>query len=65
MEVFHGPGGIIVTSEGKDGDTDFVSGFFTPQAAIFEDPVTGSAHCTLVPYWAERLRKKRLRALQI
>lgn len=57
------PGGIIVTSK---GDTvDFVSRFFTPQAPIFEDPVTGSAHCTLVPYWAEKLQKKQLRARQL
>lgn len=59
------PGGIIVTAKGKDEDVDFVSRLFTPQAAIFEDPVTGSSHCTLIPFWAERLNKKKLRALQI
>jgi PhzF family phenazine biosynthesis protein len=57
------PGGIIVTSKGKD--VDFVSRFFTPQASIFEDPVTGSAHCSLIPFWAERLGKEELTALQL
>lgn len=59
------PGGIIVTAKGKAIDVDFVSRFFTPQATVFEDPVTGSAHCTLVPFWADRLNKTELRALQI
>ena len=57
------PGGIIVTASGKE--VDFVSRFFTPQASIFEDPVTGSAHCTLIPYWAERLGKNELKAYQL
>ena len=57
------PGGIIVTSKGKT--SDFVSRFFTPGAAVFEDPVTGSAHCSLVPFWAERLNKTSLHARQI
>ncbi|MBN1988770.1 MAG: PhzF family phenazine biosynthesis protein [Bacteroidales bacterium] len=57
------PGGVIVTSPGKEAD--FVSRFFTPQATIFEDPVTGSAHCSLVPLWAERLGKKDLHAQQL
>ena len=48
------PGGVIVTAPGEK--YDFVSRFFTPQATILEDPVTGSAHCTLVPYWAKRLK---------
>jgi predicted PhzF superfamily epimerase YddE/YHI9 len=55
--------GVIVTAPGKDAD--FVSRFFAPRVGIDEDPVTGSAHCTLVPYWARRLRKTKLRALQI
>jgi len=59
------PGGIIVTAKSEDPKVDFVSRFFTPQASIFEDPVTGSAHCTLIPFWAERLNKKKMRALQI
>jgi len=56
--------GIIVTAPGESG-VDFVSRFFAPSAGINEDPVTGSAHCTLVPYWAENLRRKRLRARQV
>lgn len=57
------PGGVIVTAKGDK--CDFVSRFFTPQASIQEDPVTGSAHCSLIPFWAERLNKKELYALQI
>ncbi|MDH4241578.1 MAG: PhzF family phenazine biosynthesis protein [Phycisphaerae bacterium] len=57
------PGGIIVTAKGNE--VDFVSRFFTPQASIFEDPVTGSAHCSLIPYWSEKLGKKSMRALQL
>jgi predicted PhzF superfamily epimerase YddE/YHI9 len=57
--------GIIVTAPGGDTGTDFVSRFFAPAAGIPEDPVTGSAHCTLVPYWAARLGKTRLSARQI
>lgn len=59
------PGGIIVTAKARADDVDFVSRFFTPQAAVFEDPVTGSAHCTLVPFWSVRLGKKELYALQV
>lgn len=55
--------GIIVTAPGRD--VDFVSRFFAPRAGVPEDPVTGSAHCTLVPYWSVRLQKKRLHALQV
>lgn len=55
---------VIVTSPGE-GDIDFVSRCFAPAHGINEDPVTGSAHCTLIPYWAERLGKNRLRARQI
>ena len=58
-----GPGGVIVTAVGDN--CDFVSRFFTPQAAILEDPVTGSAHCSLIPYWSNRLNKKELSALQV
>jgi len=54
---------VIVTAPG--GDCDFVSRFFAPAVGINEDPVTGSAHCTLVPYWSKRLRKTRLHARQI
>lgn len=56
------PGGICLTARGKD--CDFVSRFFTPQASIFEDPVTGSAHCSLVPYWSKRLGIKKMHAKQ-
>ncbi len=57
------PGGVIVTAVGDN--CDFVSRFFTPQASILEDPVTGSAHCSLIPFWAARLNKKELYALQV
>ena len=57
------PGGVIVTAPGTKAD--FVSRFFTPQASIFEDPVTGSAHCSLIPYWSEKLGKDSMRALQL
>lgn len=55
--------GIIVTSVGDH--SDFVSRFFAPKVGIPEDPVTGSAHCTLVPFWSEQLGKKKLHALQV
>ena len=54
---------IVVTAPGQE--VDFVSRFFAPRAGIPEDPVTGSSHCTLIPYWAKRLGKKRLKALQV
>ncbi|OPY09267.1 MAG: putative isomerase YddE [Syntrophus sp. PtaB.Bin001] len=54
---------IIVTAPGEKAD--FVSRFFAPNAGIAEDPVTGSAHCTLVPYWADRLKKNCLHAFQL
>ena len=54
---------VLVTAPGDD--VDFVSRFFAPQVGIDEDPVTGSAHCKLVPYWAQRLGKDRLRARQV
>ncbi|NTS43900.1 PhzF family phenazine biosynthesis protein [Flavisolibacter sp. BT320] len=57
------PGGVIVTAKGDN--SDFVSRFFTPQASILEDPVTGSAHCSLIPYWANRLGKNELFAIQV
>lgn len=55
--------GVIVTAPGNE--VDFVSRFFCPQVGINEDPVTGSAHTTLTPYWSERLNKTRLTALQL
>jgi PhzF family phenazine biosynthesis protein len=59
LDVF----GVIVTAPGRS--SDFVSRFFAPGAGIDEDPVTGSAHCTLIPYWAERLGKTKLHARQL
>ena len=56
-------GGVIVTSKGAN--CDFVSRFFTPQASILEDPVTGSAHCSLIPLWSKKLHKKELTAQQL
>ncbi len=55
--------GIIVTAPGKD--CDFVSRFFAPNCGIPEDPVTGSAHSTLIPFWAEKLGKDELHAKQL
>ena len=55
--------GIIATAPGED--CDFVSRFFAPQAGVDEDPVTDSAHCTLIPYWSQRLGKTKLFARQI
>jgi PhzF family phenazine biosynthesis protein len=55
--------GVIVTAKGDDAD--FVSRFFAPQAGINEDPVTGSAHTTLTPYWSTQLGKTTLKAIQI
>jgi len=55
--------GLIVTAPGKE--VDFVSRFFVPNSVIGEDPVTGSAHCNLVPYWSGQLGKNVLRAKQL
>jgi len=54
---------VIATAKGKD--VDFVSRFFAPKVGINEDPVTGSAHCMLTPYWAEKLDKAQLKARQL
>lgn len=56
--------GLIATAPG-DGDYDCVSRFFAPAKAVPEDPVTGSAHCALTPFWARRLGKKTLKARQV
>jgi len=56
---------LIVTAGGFDGDCDFVSRFFAPKLGIAEDPVTGSAHCVLTPYWSRVLGKKSLFARQL
>ena len=55
--------GLIVTSRGEN--VDFVSRFFAPQIGVPEDPVTGSAHCELIPLWAEKLNKNKLIAKQL
>ena len=55
--------GVTITAPG--GNTDFVSRFFAPKFGIPEDPVTGSAHCELAPYWADRLNKNILHAMQV
>lgn len=54
--------GVMITARGRD--TDIVSRFFAPGSGIDEDPVTGSAHCALAPYWSERLGKRQLVAHQ-
>ena len=54
---------VIATAPGRE--VDFVSRFFAPGVGVPEDPVTGSAHCTLVPYWSERLGKRNLHARQV
>ena len=54
---------VIVTAKGDN--VDFVSRFFAPGAGIPEDPVTGSSHCTLIPFWSERLNKREMVAMQL
>jgi len=54
---------VVVTAQGDEAD--FVSRVFAPGAGIPEDPVTGSVHCTLIPFWAERLGKEELVAMQL
>lgn len=56
--------GVIVTARGDGAPYDFVSRFFAPGSGIDEDPVTGSAHCTLTPYWAERWGRDEMLAYQ-
>ena len=56
--------GVIVTAAAQDGPFDFVSRFFAPGSGIDEDPVTGSAHCTLAPYWASKLGKNEMLGFQ-
>jgi PhzF family phenazine biosynthesis protein len=55
--------GVIITAPGTQ--VDFVSRFFAPQSGIDEDPVTGSAHTTMIPYWSKRLNKEALSAIQL
>jgi PhzF family phenazine biosynthesis protein len=56
--------GVIVTARADGTDFDFVSRFFAPAVGVDEDPVTGSAHCVLAPFWAERLRRPQLLGYQ-
>jgi predicted PhzF superfamily epimerase YddE/YHI9 len=56
---------VTAVGTGEDADVDFVSRWFAPAKGVPEDPVTGSAHCALAPYWAGRLGKARLRARQV
>src|SRR5215469_6444126 len=56
--------GIIVTARSASAEYDFVSRFFAPGSGVDEDPVTGSAHCALGPYWAQRLGKREFTAYQ-
>jgi predicted PhzF superfamily epimerase YddE/YHI9 len=57
------PGGVIVTAQGEA--MNFVLRFFTPQSSILEDPVTGSAHGSLIPHWSEKLGKESMVALKL
>ena len=56
--------GIIVTAPSDDVRFDFISRFFAPAMGVNEDPVCGSAHCCLTPYWADRLQKQHFTAFQ-
>jgi len=56
--------GLVVTSRSPSPDYDFVSRFFAPQVGVPEDPVTGSAHCALGPYWSMKLKKTEFLAYQ-
>lgn len=56
--------GVIVTSSSKGDDYDFVSRFFAPSVGVPEDPVTGSAHCCLYPFWEKRMQKTEFLAYQ-
>ncbi len=63
LAKIEGPLGFIVTARG--GRVDFVSRFFAPNTGVDEDPVTGSAHATLIPFWSERLQKTTMTAAQL
>ena len=62
-QISLGTGGVIVTAKGDQ--YDYVYRFFTPQASILEDPATGSAQCSLIPFWAIELKKDKLSAIQL
>lgn len=65
FSLLNGVGRMVIATAPGEGEVDFVSRFFAPMDGIPEDPVTGSAHCTLIPYWAARLGKDVLEARQI
>ena len=56
--------GVMVTSRAATPGYDFVSRFFAPRVGVDEDPVTGSAHCALTPFWSERLQQSEMTAFQ-
>lgn len=56
--------GVMVTSRSEDNAYDFISRFFAPASGVNEDPVTGSAHCALTPYWGAKLEKEKMTAFQ-
>jgi PhzF family phenazine biosynthesis protein len=62
LEKLH-PAGVAITAPGEHAD--FVSRYFAPSYGIAEDPVTGSTHCSLAPYWVQRLGKTKVHALQV
>lgn len=62
--VAAGPRGLIITAPGDEPEVDFISRFFAPVLGVPEDPVTGSAHCCLSPFWAERLGRNDLTGYQ-
>ena len=64
LERFH-PYAVVATAPGDGEEADFVSRYFAPSYGIPEDPVTGSAHCLLTPYWSKRLHKLHLHARQL
>ena len=57
--------GVIVTARSGTAEIDFVSRFFGPAVGVPEDPVTGSAHCALAPYWGDKMNKRQMRGLQV
>lgn len=61
----HGVRGTIVTARAEGGEADFVSRFFAPASGVVEDPVTGSAHCALAPWWSERLGRTAMTGRQL
>jgi PhzF family phenazine biosynthesis protein len=65
LKAIEGVRGVIVTSPSDEAGVDFLSRFFAPAVGVPEDPVTGSAHCALAPYWARRLGRDTLVGRQV